>query len=447
MTQKISSFKMRVLAFIFLLAATFIFSLSACKKRDDDDNKNNHVSVYSANVLDKWMTIELRLMRNATGIPNHPFSRHFAYAGIAALESVAPGLPPQERWSKKWNGLTGLPPAEHCSRYYYPANVNAAMASILKAFFPSANEADKLAIDSLENALKQEFLSTQKQSVVESSATFGKGVATAVFNWAETDGYKNASGAYTPPVGDGLWVPTPPAFATPVTPFWGNNREIIKGSTDNTQPPAPLSYSTDASSPFYQMVKQVYDASQNLTDEQRTIAFFWRDIPGVSSPGHWLSIVQQVVRQKKAALDKAILAFALTGTACNDAFISCFQTKYRYNLLRPVTYIQNVLGYKTWSPLFPTPAHPEYTSAHAVLSASSAEVLQRLFGSIGSFTDHTYDNMGFAPRTYSSFEAIVREAGISRFYAGIHYQLSVDVGQMQGKKVALNILNKNHMPD
>jgi PAP2 superfamily len=434
--------KIPVPAFVFLLAVTYIFLLSACKKRDDDNNKNNYVSVYPADVLDKWMTMELRLMRNATGIPNHPFSRHFAYAGIAALESVAPGLPQHARWSKKWNRLTGLPPDEHSSSYYYPANVNAAMASILKAFFPIANEADKLAIDSLDNALTQEFLSTQKKSVVESSASFGKGVATAVFNWAETDGYKNASAAYTPPVGDGLWVPTPPAFAAPVTPYWGNNREIIKGSTENTQPPAPLSYSTDASSPFYQMVKEVYDVSQNLTDEKRTIAFFWRDIPGVSSPGHWLNIVQQVVRQKKATLDKAALAFALTGTACNDAFISCFQTKYRYNLLRPVIYIQNVLGYKTWSPLFPTPAHPEYTAAHAVLSASSAEVLQSLFGSIGSFTDHTNDNMGFVPRTYSSFEAIVQEAGNSRVYAGIHYRASVEAGVIQGKKVALNILNK-----
>jgi PAP2 superfamily len=441
MKPTISLSKTPAPAFVFLLAVTFIFLLSACKKRGGDDD-NNSVYVYAADVLDKWITMELRLMRNTTGIPNHPFSRHFAYAGIAALESVAPGLPTDARWSKKWNGLTGLPSAEHSSSYYYPANVNAAMASILKAFFPVANEADKLAIDSLENALTQEFLSTQKKSVVESSASFGKGVATAVFNWSETDGYKNASTAYTPPVGDGLWVPTPPAFAAPVTPYWGNNREIMKGSTDNTEPPAPLSYSTDASSPFYQMVKEVYDVSQNLTNEQRTIAFFWRDIPGVSSPGHWLSIVQQVVRQKKATLDKAALAFALTGTACNDAFISCFQTKYQYNLVRPVTYVRNVIGFTTWSPLFLTPAHPEYTSAHAVLSASSAEVLQRLFGAIGSFTDHTYDNMGFAPRTYSSFEAIVQEAGNSRVYAGIHYRASVEAGVIQGKKVALNILDK-----
>jgi PAP2 superfamily len=441
MKTSISLFKMTIPSFVFLLTAMFIFSLSSCKKKCSDDD-NNPVSVYSADVLDKWITMELRLMRNATGIPNHPFSRHFAYAGIAALESVTPGLPSDARWSKKWNGLTGLPSAEHSSRYYYPANVNAAMASILKAFFPAANEADKLAIDSLENALTQEFLSTQQQSVVESSAKFGRNVATAVFNWSETDGYKNANAAYTPPVGDGLWVPTPPAFAAPVTPYWGINREIIKGSTDNTEPPVPLSYSTDASSPFYKMAKEVYDVSQNLTGEQKTIARFWRDIPGVSSPGHWLSIVQQVVRQKKATLDKAALAFALTGTASNDAFISCFRTKYRYNLVRPVTYIQNVLGFTTWSTLFPTPAHPEYTSAHAVLSSSAAAVLQRLFGSIGSFTDHTYDDMDFVPRTYSSFEAIVQEAGNSRVYAGIHYRASIDAGIIQGKKVALHILDK-----
>ena len=85
------------------------------------------------------MTMQLRLMRNATGIPNQGFSRHFAYSGIAAFESLKPGMTNQTaQWSDKWNGLTGLPVTGQAKKYYLPANVNAAMAAINKAMFPNA---------------------------------------------------------------------------------------------------------------------------------------------------------------------------------------------------------------------------------------------------------------------------------------------------------------------
>jgi hypothetical protein len=77
-----------------------------------------------------------------------------------------------------------------------------------------------------------------------------------------------------------------------------------------------------------------------------------------------------------------------------------------------------------------------------VLSASAAEAFTAVFGNIGSFTDHTYDYMGFTPRTFSSFQAIALDAGKSRFYGGIHYKPSIDSGLVQGRKVAANIFMK-----
>ncbi len=386
--------------------------------------------------------MQLRLMRNATGIANHAFSRHFAYAGVVAFESLRPGLPGQSlQWSDKWNGLTGLPVINHSKKYYYPANVNAAMAALNKAMFPNATAADKIAIDSLEAALKQEFLDDQPESIITSSSNFGKAVATAIFNWAETDGYKNANNPYTIPTGSGLWKPTAPAFANPATPYWGNNRTIIAGSTNNTQAGSPLPYSTDPASTFYTMVKDVFDASFALTNDQKAMAMFWRDVPGVSSPGHWLSILQQVVKKTGSSLDKTALAYALTGTAINDALIACFDGKYEYSLVRPITYIREVMGHTTWNSFLGTPAHPEYSSAHSSLSLAAARVIEKIFGNVGSFTDHTYDYLGFAPRTYPSIIAIGVEAGRSRFYAGIHYNPSIDAGILQGNKVAENILN------
>jgi hypothetical protein len=432
--------KGHILCGLILLSIIF----NACKKNDHLPafGVDADPSRYSSEVIDKWITMQLRLMRDASGIPNVAFSRYYAYSGIAALEALSPGMPLDESFSSKWNGLTGLPHPENFKRYFWPASVNTALASMNRDIFTKANAVDSAAIDSLENALNDAFLSAENKDVVAQSNSFGKDVATAVFSWSETDGYKNDGIAYTPPAGPGLWVPTPPAFAAASTPYFGNNRPIIAGSTDNTQPGPPTAYSEDPASPFYQMAKQVYDASQNLTPDQMAMALFWRDIPGVSSPGHWLSILQQVLRQTDARLGKAALAYAITGTCLNDACISCWQTKYHYNLVRPITYIRNVMGDGAWNSFLTTPAHPEYSSAHAVLSAATADAFTALFGSIGSFTDHTYDYLGFAPRTFSSFLAIGIDAGNSRLYAGIHYQPSIDTGLAQGRKVTANIFKE-----
>jgi len=418
---------------VIIVVSLLLFS---CKK---NDNPPHHPSSYPSTVLDKWITMQLRLMRNSTGIANQAFSRHFAYSGITAVEALAPGLHGRRELTDKWNGLTGLPVSANAKNYYYPASVNAAMASINRLMFPNANAADKAAIDSLENALKAEF--NKPASMITLSSDFGKAVAQAVYNWSETDGYKDANAPYTPPVGVGIWTPTPPNNATASTPYWGNNRPTVICSVVNAQPPAPPVYSTDPASPFYQMVKEVYDASATLTDDQKAMATFWKDVPGVSSPGHWLSIMQQLFKQKNASLDELAAAYALTGAALNDALIVCFKAKYQYMVVRPVTYIRGVMEYPTWTPfLVNTPPHPEYVSAHSALSMAAAKVLEKLVGNINSFTDHTYDYMGLAPRTYSSIIAIAEEAGKSRLYAGIHYTVSINNGLAVGSKVAMNVM-------
>jgi hypothetical protein len=425
----------QVLMLVMLMNIIF----SGCRKEDRDlFHFKNDPAAFSSQVIDKWITMQLRLMRDATGIPNVAFSRYYAYSGIAAFEALAPDGSP----GSKWNGLTGLPQAGDLSRYYWPACVNGALASMNRSIFIHANASDSAAIDSLENALNASFGLSVNEGVITTSGAFGKNVAAAVFNWAETDGYKNASIAYTPPVGPGLWVPTPPAFAAASTPYWGENRPMVAGSIEGTQPGPPIPYSEDPASPFFLMVKQVYDASQQLTPDQTAMALFWRDVPGVSSPGHWLSILQQVIARDHSRLDKAAFAYAITGVCLSDACISVWQTKYRYNQVRPVTYIQDVMGYPTWTPLLTTPAHPEYSSAHAVLSAAAADAFTAVFGQSGSFTDHTYDYLAFAPRTFNSFGAIAVDAGNSRLYAGIHYQPSIDTGLIQGRKVTANILKR-----
>jgi hypothetical protein len=414
----------------------------ACTKNKDVPHKSS-ASIHSSEVLDKWITLQLRLMRNTPGITNQGFARPFAYSGIAAFESIKPGLNSSYKWSDKWNGLTGLPAADKAKTYYLPANVNAAMAAVNKAFFPLATAADNAAIDSLENALTASFRTSEAGEVVGHSVQYGKAVAAAIISWAGTDGASNANAPYSVPAGQGLWVPTAPLFSAPITPYWGAIKPVLRGSLTGTTPQAPVAYSAAPSSPFFAMVKSVYDASQNLTADQKDMAIFWRDVPGQTSPGHWLSILQAALRKANSRLDKAAEAYALTGSAINDALITCFAAKYHFNLVRPITYIRDVMGHNGWNTLIGTPPHPEYPSAHASLSAAAAGIMQALFGHTGTITDRTYDYLDYAPRTYPSFTAIGEEAGLSRIYAGIHYPQSVDAGLVQGRKVAANIFSHN----
>ncbi len=300
---------------------------------------------------------------------------------------------------------------------------------------------DLAAIDSLEKAIYSTF-NGEVSEVLTRSVGFGKSIADAVFAWSLKDGYiQNNALPYTPLVGPGLWVPTPPAFAAAAGPFWGNDRPIIAGSGDNAQPGPPITYSEVPTSDFYKMVNDLYLASKVLTIDQKNMALFWRDVPGVSTPGHWMSITQQAIRQTNSRLDKAAMAYALVGICVNDAVISVFKSKYIYNLVRPVTYIRNVIGDATWLSFIPTPSHPEYPAAHGVVSASAAEGLTAALGNIGPLTDHTWDYLGFPARTFNTFREFALDAGNSRFYGGIHYQPSINTGLKQGTTVGDNIIN------
>lgn len=110
--------------------------------------------------------------------------------------------------------------------------------------------------------------------------------------------------------------------------------------------------------------------------------------------------------------------------------------------MRPITYIRSVLNQPSWNSLFTTPGHPDYSSAHTVQSVAIAVALSSIFGNNYSFTDHTFDDIGMAARTYSSFEATAREVAVARVYAGNHTKLACDAGLLEGAKVAQNIDRK-----
>lgn len=280
---------------------------------------------------------------------------------------------------------------------------------------------------------------TEGSDVVSRSEAFGDSVASGIFTWSKSDLFNHANDPYVAPVFPGAWVPTPTAFAPAAAPFFGNCRTFMHIFSEGTTPPPPFAYSVDPASDFYKMANNDYIISKTLTTDQINIALFWNDVgigKGYTPMGHSLSILTQVLDNSNASLATADEAYAKAGIALWDASVVCWRSKFTYNQLRPVTYIQQNID-NTWLPLIGTPPHPEYPAAHAFITSSIMEVLTSIFGKNYSFTDHTYDFLGFPSRSYTSFENAALECGESRVYGGIHYQQSVDVGHKFGTIVGL----------
>ena len=70
-------------------------------------------------------------------------------------------------------------------------------------------------------------------------------------------------------------------------------------------------------------------------------------------------------------------------------------------------------------PLFPVPNFPSYPSNHSTFSATRSEILAYLFPTRAAF-----------------IRAVGKEAGDSRIWAGIHYQMDNLSGVQLGKSVA-----------
>lgn len=393
--------------------------------------------IFSADVAHAWMQMHIRLTRSTAGYNSVVSDRSFGYAGITMYEAVLPVIEGNTSLLAQIGG-SSLTPDKSGDQYYWPESLNAAMARITRQFFESTSAANLKTIDSLETVYKNQFLALTSPDKLTNAETYGRQVADAIFEWSKTDGghqaYKNVTDpTYTPPVGLGLWVPTP--TGVPILPRWGNSRTFIANSAVSSQPGPPTPYSEDPGSAFYAMANEVYTTSQSLTKTDTTTARFWADTPGnLNVPAHATNILTQLLVTTKQDLLKAAAAYALHGIALSDAAVSTFKTKYNYNLLRPFTYIRTVMNKSTWNPVIPTPPHPEYSAAHAVVSAASAAVLEKLFGVGFKFSDKTYES-SYGVRSYNTFQEYAREAGRSRLLGGIHYGLSISAGLTQGAKV------------
>jgi hypothetical protein len=302
--------------------------------------------------------------------------------------------------------------------------------------------------------LKKEFSS----SIIQQSVAVAKEVCAQIVDYSKTDNYSKLSTlrGYTPKKGDEYWYPTPPGYFEAVQPHWTTIRPMVMDSSTQFIPPPLIQFSKDSASKFYKLAMDVYHALDTKDSLDRIeIANFWDCNPfnletqghmmlgfkKMSPGGHWMNIASIASDKAKIGFDKAVQVHAITAITLMDAFISCWDEKYKSNRIRPETYINRYID-RHWMPVLQTPPFPEYTSGHSMISSAAAEVLTYLLGDNFSFEDSTELMFGLQPRTFQSFIQASDEAAISRFYGGIHFMDSVVNGQVDGKAVGDFVVEK-----
>jgi hypothetical protein len=277
-----------------------------------------------------------------------------------------------------------------------------------------------------------------------------------------------------------LCVPTPPPGATScagtvqrfATPQWNRVTPFALSSASQFAPPLlnRAKLPEDA--------KQLVDIQARLTDEQKTIAYYWADGPGSElPPGHWAMVAQAASRAGGLTLDVNAKGFFALSNALLDASIASWNTKVVQDTVRPITYIRwlyagkKVKGWtgpgskmadedgSAWIPYqeanVVTPPFGEYTSGHSAFSGAAQRVFNLVAGSdtfkfplsVTITKGRSTIEPGVVPAknttlTFKSFTDAANSAGMSRRYGGIHFEQGDLNGRTLGAQIGSQVWAK-----
>lgn len=454
----------------FAISISLWLFMAGCNLFDRNETtepKIKTVKDYSSDLTTSWYVHYTKMIARTDGYRPPVSARSLAYIGLATYEAAAPGM--KEHQSISYNFPTlKLPTADPNLEYHWGVSTNAAFIFAMRSFVQNMDGTDFKRVDSIGKVYFTKYAAECDTAVFNRSKKFGEAVATAVYTYSIEDGQTNAfrnnkPTDYIPPIGLGLWERTPPDYFLALTPRWGKVRTfVVKESDKELKPHIP--FSTEPNSEFYKQAKEVYDAVKNVTTESKWIAEFWSDeLNGysVDAAGRWAGIANNFMAQQKTDLETALYVNVKLGMGLHDASVVCWNAKYHFNLLRPVTYINEYID-KEWKtilrdPTKPegqrigiTPQHPSYPSGHSILGAVATSVLINQFGDKINFTDRTHEKETYfdgRPRTFTSFTQMANENANSRILLGVHYRMDcvegLRLGYLVGERInALNFKKK-----
>ncbi|CAM1342001.1 vanadium-dependent haloperoxidase [Tenacibaculum amylolyticum] len=430
--------------YILLISSIFSFTIISCKK---EEQKIVVTPESYHGLVDKLTQI---MIHDVFSPP--VASRIYVYPNIAAYEALNGNSKEYKSLSNQLNKLKITKPSNE-------EDVNHQLSSLI-AYLDVAKELifskEKLLQyrDSLYNQWEK-----RNPAVFNNSKTYGLHYSKQIIDWMNKDNYAQTR---TMPEHNvfsddpAQWKPTPPSYMDAIEPHWNKIRTFTLDSASQFKPIPPPKFSLEKDSPFYKELIEVYNTHKEISkkgdsSEEIAIARFWDCNPYVSvtkghfmfaskkiTPGaHWIGICKIACLKSKFDFEKTVYAYTKTSISIADAFISCWDEKYRSNLVRPETLINNYID-EDWEPILQTPPFPEYTSGHSVVSGAASETLTSIFGDNFYFNDTTEIPYGLPAREFKSFRKAAQEAAMSRLYGGIHYISAINLGLTQGHAVFNN---------
>ena len=352
----------------------------------------------------RWM--DLISNRVLAGTPTTPYvHRVYTYVALAMYDATI------ATWESKYHYQrtrpserdddirTALPVPRSPSYPSEHAAAAQAAASVLAYFLPTEGAAFQAMAEEAGWSRVQAGL--QYPSDYSAGLELGRRVAAEVIAKANADGSSVPWGGSVP-TGPCKWIGTNPGNVTAA-----NWTPLLLSSPSQFRPPEPPACDTP----------QVLAEAAAVKNFPRTFitnykAFYWQSPEGIQ---HWpYRYLNQWLFEDR--LDKnpprAARAYALVAASLFDAFIASQDGKFAYWYLRPHQLDAGIV------PLFPVPNFPSYPSNHSTFSATRAEILAYLFPTRAVF-----------------IRGLGKEAGDSRIWAGIHYQMDNLAGVALGQAV------------
>lgn len=439
-------------------SAEYLASLAALKSVSSSitEDQKNAIEFWGANSIASWNQIARTLAAkynlppaaNADGtypVPNaaepgkypyFPFanppyaSRAFAYLGAAQFDALIVA------WKYKYDfnrpapyqvDNTIIPALPKQTLPSYPSEdavIAEVSLGILRVMFPNDTTYLKEKAAELKNTRLWAGMNTQDD--IDAGSTIGKQVAAKFINdRAKKDNMGKAISTIA--VTDSLakiaeakygwrWRSLETPARPGMLPKFGEVKPWCIPDVATVRPGPPPAPGTPE---FIADVNEIKDFTENPTSETRRIANFWADGPSTSTPpGHWNAIASDLILKYQMNPIRSARTMAYMNMAIQDAGISCWDTKYYYNGLRPSNAISD---FRT---LIGVPNFPGYISGHSTFSAAGAEVLAYIF-----------------PNEAATVNQFAQDASNSRIYGGIHFRVDCKVGLETGKKVAGYAIN------
>lgn len=328
-------------------------------------------------------------------------------ATVAAWNSKAAYNRP--RPSEVDDSLTTVIPNPSNPSYPSEYAVTAGAASTVLAWlFPDNAQMYK---DKAQEAVNSRLMAgVEYPSDVEAGLKLGEQVAMLVIERGKADG-SDAAWTGSVPTEAGMWTGENPIFPTAGT--W---KTWVLTSSDQFRPPPPPTYDSPELAAEMDEVR-----SFERTPTSNAIATFWEyGAGGRRIYWFWNDVQSRAILEAgwNDNAPAAARAYVLTNMAAHDASVACWDAKYTYWAMRPFQLDPE------FKPLFTTPNHPSYPSAHSCISTAFATVLADLF-----------------PVNKENIMGLANQATEARIWGGIHFRSDVEAGIKLGEDVAGAVLS------